>query len=52
MLMSFYADSRMCVRVEMDVSGWFPIKVGLRQCCVMSLWLFNVYMDDVVQVVN
>ena len=26
--------------------------VGLRQGCVMSPWLFNVYMDGVVRKVN
>ena len=35
-----------------DVSEWFPINVGLRQGCVISSWLFNVYMDDVVREVN
>ena len=39
---SFYIDSRACVRVENDVSEWFPINVGLRHGCVMSPWLFNV----------
>ena len=27
------------------MSEWFPVNVGLRQGCVMSPWLFNVYMD-------
>ena len=36
----------------MDVSGWFVVNVGLRQGCVMSPWLFNVYMDGVVREVN
>ena len=27
---SFYVDSRVCVHVEMDVSEWFPVNVGLR----------------------
>ena len=35
----FYVDSRACVRVEMDVSEWFPVNVGLRQRCAMSPWL-------------
>ena len=35
-----------------DVSEWFPVNVGLRQGCVMSPWLFNVYMDSVVREVN
>ena len=33
---SFYKDSRACVRVGNDVREWFPVNVGLRQCCVMS----------------
>ena len=49
---SFYEDSRACVRVGNDVSEWFPVDVGLRQGCVMSPWLFNVYMDGVVREVN
>ena len=44
--------SRACVRVGNDVSYWFPVNVGLRQGCVMSPWLFNVYMDGVVREVN
>ena len=35
-----------------DLSEFFPVKVGLRQGYVMSLWLFNVYMDGVVREVN
>ena len=34
------------------MSEWFPVNVGLRQGCVMSPWLFNVYMDGVVREVN
>jgi hypothetical protein len=49
---SFYADSRACVRVGSEVSDWFTVKVGLRQGCVMSPWLFNLYMDGVVREVN
>ena len=49
---SFYVDSRACVRVGNDVSEWFPVNAGLRQGCVMSPWLFDVYMDGVVREVN
>ena len=34
------------------MSEWFPVNVGLRQGCVMSPLLFNVYMDGVVREVN
>ena len=49
---SFYVDSKACVRVGNDVSQWFPVNVGLRQGCVMSPWLFNVYMDGMVRELN
>ena len=49
---SFYIDCRASVRVGNDVSEWFPVNVGLRQGCVMSLWLFNDCMDGVVKEVN
>ena len=49
---SYYVDSKACFDVGYDLSKWFPVNVGLRQGCVMSPWLFNVYMDDVVQEMN
>ena len=49
---SFYVDSRACVRVGNDVSERFPVNVGLRQGCVMSPWLFSVYIDGVIREVN
>ena len=48
----FYVDSWACVQVGNDASEWFRVNVGLRQGCVMSTWLFNVYKDGVVQEVN
>ena len=51
-VLSFYVNSWACVRVGNDVSEWFPVNVRLRQGCVMSSWLFNVYFDGVVLEVN
>ncbi len=45
-------NSRACVRVGNGVTDWFPVQVGLWQGCVISPWLFNVYMDGVVRKVN
>ena len=36
---SFYVESRACVRVGNDVSEWVPVNVGLRQGCVMYIWM-------------
>ena len=49
---SLYVGSTVCVRVRNEVSEWFPVRVGLRQGCVMSPWLFNLYIDGVVREVN
>ena len=46
---SFYEEGRACVRVGSELSESFEVKMGLRQGCVMSPWLFNVYMDGVVR---
>ena len=48
---NFHIDSRAGVRMGNDVRVVL-VNVGLRQGCIMSLWLFNVYMDDVVREVN
>ena len=49
---SMYAGSKACVRVGSEMSEWFQVRVGLRQGCVMSPWLFNLYIDGVVREVN
>ena len=43
---------RVSDRVSGDVIEWFHVSVGLRQGCVMSPWLFTVYMDGVVREAN
>ena len=49
---SFYVNSRACVRIGNRESDSFEVKVGLRQGCVMSPGLFNVFMDGVVREVK
>ena len=34
-----------CVRICREEGEWFEVGVGLRQGCVMSPWLFNLFMD-------
>ena len=40
------------MRVTFIKCNWFPVIVELKEGCVMSLFLFNVYMDGVVREVN
>src|SRR5678815_4623106 len=44
-----YDDSEACVRINGVKSDWFSINRGVRQGCVMSPWLFNLYMDGVMK---
>ena len=46
---SMYVDSLACVRVKWCESERFRIDSGVRQGCIMSPRLFNVYMDAVMK---
>ncbi len=46
---AFYRDVSACVRVKGEMAECFKIKAGLGQGCVMSPWMFNVFMDGVVR---
>ena len=49
---SMYINSLACVRVKGGESECFRINSGVRQGCIMSPWLFNVYMDAVMKEVK
>jgi len=44
-VMSLYEGAKAAVRVESELSEFFYLAVGLKQGCVMSPWLFNIYME-------
>ena len=44
---SMYIDSSACIKVKGFESEQFRIDSGVRHGCIMSSWLFNVYMDEV-----
>ena len=46
---SVYVNSLSCVRVKGRDSECFRIDSGVRQECIASPWLFNVYMDAVMK---
>ncbi len=43
-IQAFYREANACVRVGGKFSESFAV-VGVRQGCVMSPWLFNIFMD-------
>lgn len=46
---SFHEEASSCVKISGETSEQFEVKVGLRQGCVMSPWLFSVNMDGVMR---
>ena len=46
---SMYVNNLACVRVKGGERECFRINSGVRQGCIMSPWLFNVYMDVVMK---
>ena len=49
---SLYNEIRSCVRLSSIVGKHFEVKRGLRQGCVMSPWVFNIFFDKVVRQMN
>ena len=41
---SLYEKSEPTRRVKGGMSSWFPITQGVKQDCVMSPWLLNMYL--------
>ena len=46
---SMHVDSSACIKVKGGESERFRIDTGVRQGCIISPWLFNVYMDAVMK---
>ena len=49
---SSYVDISACARVKWSEKGRLRIDSGVRQGCIMSLWLLYVYMDGVMKEMN
>ena len=49
---NIYVDSLVCVKVKGDENEQFRIDSGMIQGCIMSPWLFNVYMDALMKEVK
>ena len=49
---SMYANSKSCIKVNGVLSKFFEQRIGLRQGCVLSPTLFNVFINDIVQLLD
>ncbi len=45
-IQSIYKDVKYCVRVNGLQSKWFDVSIRLHQGCLLSLMLFNLYIND------
>ena len=46
---SLYVDQEAAVRVDGEMSEWFEVGKGVRQGCILSPYLFNVYADNIMR---
>lgn len=44
-----YDENKACMRINVMFSELFHIQQGVTQGCIMSLWLFNVFMDKCIR---
>ena len=49
---SLYRNVQCTVRINNNDSQWFPVRRGLRQGCVLSPLLFNIYINDLVELIK
>jgi len=49
LIQSVYKDQLAAVRISDGTTNWFPIKRGVRQGCVMSPDLFNLYSEVILR---
>ena len=51
-IQSLYSGVKCCVRINGIKSRFFPVSVGLKQGCVLSPLLFNLYTSDLVKLLE
>ena len=49
LLENLYKDQEAAVRIDGETSEWFSVGKGVRQGCVLSPYLFNVYAENIMR---
>ena len=49
LLRNLYADEEATVRTKHGTTNWFQIRKGVHQGCILSPYLFNLYVDYIMQ---
>ncbi len=45
---NLYMNQEAAVRVEGETSEWFDVGKGVRQGCILSPYLFNIYAENII----
>ena len=45
-LASMYADVKSCIRTQSGLTNYFNCPIGLRQGCMLSLFLFSFFINE------
>ena len=51
-LVSIYNTVESCVRVKEDLTEWFPVNTGVRQGCILSPFLYALFINGLVKEIN
>ena len=49
LLRNLYAGQEATVRTKLGITDWFPIRKGVRQGCILSPCLFNLYAEYIMR---
>jgi hypothetical protein len=49
LLESLYHDQQAAIRIAGETSDWFEVQKGVRQGCILSSYLFNIYAENIMR---